>query len=83
MKRVSLASALAVAALALPAAPLVAAPFQCPSRGGDIVFGNVGRDLDDDRPARLAGGHLLVARRHHAAEQFIEGGRRLRRHRPP
>lgn len=39
MKRVSLASTLAVAAMALPAGPLLAAPFTCPSRGGDIVFG--------------------------------------------
>lgn len=36
MKRASLASTLAMAAFALPAA---AAPFTCPSRGGDIVFG--------------------------------------------
>ena len=39
MKRVRLASMLAVATVALPAAPLMAAPFTCPSRGGDITFG--------------------------------------------
>lgn len=36
MKRASLASTFALAAFALPAA---AAPFTCPQRGGDIVFG--------------------------------------------
>lgn len=39
MKRLRLASSVIAAAMALPAAPLTAAPFQCPVRGGDLVFG--------------------------------------------
>ena len=38
MKRSRLASSILAVGLGLPAAAL-AAPFQCPSRGGDIVFG--------------------------------------------
>lgn len=39
MKRLSLSTGLVAAALALSAAPLLAAPFTCPTRGGDLVFG--------------------------------------------
>ncbi|PZW50850.1 peptide/nickel transport system substrate-binding protein [Humitalea rosea] len=39
MKRSFLASSLIAAAFALPAAPAMATPFQCPTRGGDLVFG--------------------------------------------
>jgi peptide/nickel transport system substrate-binding protein len=39
MKRLSLSMGLVAAAMALPAAPLLAAPFTCPTRGGDLVFG--------------------------------------------
>ncbi len=40
MKRSRLAFPVLAAAMALPAAPLMAAaPFQCPVRGGDLVFG--------------------------------------------
>ncbi len=39
MKRLSLSTGLVAAAMALSAAPLLAAPFTCPTRGGDLVFG--------------------------------------------
>ncbi|MEN9499893.1 MAG: hypothetical protein RIS83_1712, partial [Pseudomonadota bacterium] len=39
MKRLSLTTGLIAAAMALPAATAQAAPFTCPTRGGDIVFG--------------------------------------------
>ena len=39
MKRLSFSTGLVAAALALSAAPLLAAPFTCPTRGGDLVFG--------------------------------------------
>lgn len=39
MKRLSLSTGLVAAAMALSAAPLMAAPFTCPTRGGDLVFG--------------------------------------------
>jgi len=39
MKRSLLASSLIAAALALPAVPALAAPFTCPTTGGDLVFG--------------------------------------------
>lgn len=39
MKRLSLASSLAAAAFVLSAGTALAAPFQCPVRGGDLVFG--------------------------------------------
>jgi peptide/nickel transport system substrate-binding protein len=39
MKRLSFSTGLVAAAMALSAAPLLAAPFTCPTRGGDLVFG--------------------------------------------
>ena len=39
MKRLSLSTGLVAAAMALSAAPLLANPFTCPTRGGDLVFG--------------------------------------------
>jgi peptide/nickel transport system substrate-binding protein len=39
MKRLSFSTGLVAAAFALSAAPLLAAPFTCPTRGGDLVFG--------------------------------------------
>jgi peptide/nickel transport system substrate-binding protein len=39
MKRLSLSTGLVAAAMAVSAAPLMAAPFTCPTRGGDLVFG--------------------------------------------
>jgi hypothetical protein len=43
----------------------------------EVVLGDVGGDLDDDRPLRLAGRGDLVASRQNARQQIVERGRRL------
>jgi hypothetical protein len=75
MKRLSFSTGLVAAAFALSAAPLLAAPFTCPTRGGDLV---VHRSISWQR--HLARNGRVVAHQRHpiglAAQEAVHESRR-------